>query len=152
MGRGASPALQTPLGVNAHRHRQAQRRDFMHLPCSCPFQLVGTNGDRPGGPGELQGVYGGSCQGSCVPRALGWEQYQCSHAQFHGVRGTQCFTTNSVATLADAHPGSVYDALVRNNDVFSVPIFLTLLLLLFHLPFPGGVLRIINPNWLQLVS
>lgn len=64
----------------------------MHLPCACPFQLVATNGDRLGDPGELQGVYGGSC----VPRAVGWEQYQCSHLQSHVMGGTQWFTTNTV--------------------------------------------------------
>lgn len=44
------------VGVNAHKHRQAQRRDFMHLPCSCPFRLVTAAGDRPGGLGEPRRV------------------------------------------------------------------------------------------------
>lgn len=37
----------------------------MHLPCSCPFQLVTAAGDRPGGPGEQQKGCDGSGQGPC---------------------------------------------------------------------------------------
>lgn len=37
----------------------------MHLPCSCPFQLVTAAGDRAGSPGEPQRVYDGSCRGPC---------------------------------------------------------------------------------------
>lgn len=53
------------VGVNAHKHREAERRNFVHLPCSSPFQLVTTAGDSAGGPGEPQGVSDGSGWGPC---------------------------------------------------------------------------------------
>ena len=128
-------------GVNAHKHREAQRRAFMHLPCSCPFQLVTAAGDRAGGPGEPRRVYDGSCRGPCsLPSACLCPQSprvgpeaMFTPAVPWGKRDTKFY---SVVALADTRPASVYDTLVRSNLVFSVPIRFTVLSLLFPSPFP----------------